>query len=288
MVSFSTDRQIPRLSRYSMRKLVALENCKYKEDSSKRKIYLFADEFTNHQEANLGLTFAKLLLKLGYAVEIPKHVESGRASFSKGCLKLAKKYAIKNVEMPSNLISDKTPLVGLEPSCILSFRDEYPDIVPSEMRDTAKKLAKNCLLFDEFIMREVEAGHISSDAFKTVEAEIYLHGHCHQKSLIGVGKCVEMLKLIPGLNVNVIPGGCCGMAGSFGYEKEHYEISKAIGEMVLFPSVRRATEDKQKQVIVAAPGTSCRQHIFDGTGINVLHPISILYDALCNRIGDGR
>ena len=276
MVRFSTDRQIPKLSRYSMRKLVAKE----KQPTEGRKVYLFADEFTNHQEAELGLTFAKLLIKLGYRVEIPKHVESGRAAFSKGCLKLAKKYAIKNVQMLSGLVNDETPLVGIEPSCILSFRDEYPDIVPAEMRETAKILAKNCLLFDEFIMREVKDGRISSNAFNELTAEIYLHGHCHQKSLIGVGKCEEMLKLIPGVNVNVIPSGCCGMAGSFGYEKEHYETSKAIGEMVLFPAVRKATEDTQKPVIVAAPGTSCRQQILDGTGVKALHPIEIIYNNL--------
>ncbi len=276
MVRFSTDRQIPKLSRYSMRKLVAKE----KQPTEGRKVYLFADEFTNHQEAELGLTFAKLLIKLGYMVEIPKHVESGRAAFSKGCLKLAKKYAIKNVQMLSGLVNDETPLVGIEPSCILSFRDEYPDIVPAEMREAAKQLAKNCLLFDEFIMREFQAGRITTDNFNELNAEIYLHGHCHQKSLIGVGKCAEMLKLIPGVKVNVIPSGCCGMAGSFGYEKEHYETSKAIGEMVLFPAVRKATVDKQKQVIVAAPGTSCRQQIFDGAGVKALHPIEIMYNNL--------
>lgn len=276
IVRFSTERQIPKLSRYSMRKLVAKE----KQPVEGRKVYLFADEFTNHQEAELGLTFAKLLIKLGYQVEIPKHVESGRAAFSKGCLKLAKKYATKNVQMLSGIVNDETPLVGIEPSCILSFRDEYPDIVPAEMRDTAKQLAKNCLLFDEFIMREVEVGRISVEAFKEVSAEIYLHGHCHQKSLIGVGKCAEMLRLIPGVKVNVIPSGCCGMAGSFGYEKEHYETSKAIGEVVLFPAVRKATEDKQKKIIVAAPGTSCRQQILDGTGVKALHPIEIMYNNL--------
>lgn len=280
IVRFSSDRQIPKLSRYSMRKLVDLENKKFKEDPSKRKVYLFADEFTNHQEAELGLIFAKLLLKLGYVVEIPKHVESGRAAFSKGCLKMARKYAVQNVQMLQYFATTETPLVGIEPSCILSFRDEYPDIVPAGMRDTAKKLAKNCLLFDEFIMREVQAGRISSESFNVLSAEIYLHGHCHQKSLIGVGKCAEMLRLIPGAKVNVIPSGCCGMAGSFGYEKEHYKTSMAIGEMVLFPTVRKATEENEKNVIVAAPGTSCRQQILDGTGVKALHPIEILYNSL--------
>ena len=278
IVRFSADRQIPKLSRHSMRRLVALENKKV--PSTGRKVYLFADEFSNLQEAELGLTFAKLLMKLGYSVEIPNHVESGRAAISKGCLKLAKKYAIKNVALLKDIVSEEAPLVGVEPSCILSFRDEYPDLVPSEMRSNAKKLAKNCLLFDEFIMREAAVGRISQEAFIEFNGEIYLHGHCHQKSLIGVGKCTEMLTLIPGAKVNVIPSGCCGMAGSFGYEKEHYETSMAIGEMVLFPAVRKATDNKEEKVIVAAPGTSCRQQILDGTGVKALHPIEIMYNSL--------
>ena len=279
---FSADRQIPTLSRRSLRKLVAMESKKAAVQTGK-KVYLFADEFTNHQEAELGLTFARLLMKLGYEVGIPKHVESGRAAFSKGCLKLAKKYAVKNVEMLAGVVTEDIPLVGIEPSCILSFRDEYPDIVPAEMRDTAKALAKNCLLFDEFIMKEVAAGRISPDAFEALDGEIYLHGHCHQKSLIGVGKCADMLRLLPGIKVNVIPSGCCGMAGSFGYEKEHYETSLAIGEMVLFPAVREAVTQKSQKtqkVIVAAPGTSCRQQIWDGTGVKALHPIEIMYNQL--------
>ena len=193
-------------------------------------------------------------------------------------LKLARKYAVKNVRLLKDIVTEETPLIGIEPSCILSFRDEYPDLVPLEMRKDAKALAKNCLLFDEFIMREAAAGRIPKDAFCALDADIYLHGHCHQKSLIGVGKCVEMLRLIPGAQVHVIPSGCCGMAGSFGYEKEHYETSMAIGEMVLFPAVREAT--RHPNVIVAAPGTSCRQQILDGTGVKALHPIEIMYSQI--------
>lgn len=279
LVRFSSDRNIPTLSRYSMRKLVAIENHK-PHAVLKKKVYLFADEFTNHQDAELGLMFAKLLIKLGYEVEIPRHVESGRAAISKGCLKLAKKYAVKNVSMLSGIISSDAPLVGIEPSCILSFRDEYPDLVPLEMRDKAKTLAANCFLFDEFIMREVSTERISKDAFVESPLQIYLHGHCHQKSLIGIGKSAEMLRLIPGVTVNVIPSGCCGMAGSFGYEKEHYETSMAIGEMVLFPAVKKAISTHGQKVVVAAPGTSCRQQILDGTGVKAVHPIEIMYNSL--------
>lgn len=283
IVSFSIKRSIPTLSRYSMRKLVEMENKMHPEIANsltRRKVYLFADEFTNMQEAELGLIFARMLMKLGYSVETPKHVESGRAAISKGCLKLAKKYATMNVEMLSDKVNKSRPLIGIEPSCILSFRDEYPDLVSPMLRDKAKELSKNCLLFDEFIMKEFEAGNISVKAFKELDKEIYLHGHCHQKSLIGVGKCAEMLRLIPGAKVNVIHSGCCGMAGSFGYEKEHYATSMAIGEMILFPVVRKATVNKTKEVIVAAPGTSCRQQIMDGTGVKALHPIEIMYNNL--------
>jgi len=288
VIRFSTERQIPTLSRCSMRKLVAKEQALYRISRPKKKVYLFADEFTNLQEAELGLTFAKLLMRLGYKVEIPKHVESGRAAISKGCLKYAKKFAIKNVQLLKDKISDSHPLIGIEPSCILSFRDEYPDLVPGEMRQEALALAKNCLLYDEFMMREIAEGNIFSSDFEDTNMEIWLHGHCHQKALVGVDKTAKVLNaLLSDAKVNVIPSGCCGMAGSFGYEKEHYKTSLEIGEMVLFPSVRKAvTQNKQESqkepVFVAAPGTSCRQQILDGTGVKAIHPIEILYKFLKN------
>ena len=279
IINFSTERDIPILSRLTMRQAVFLEQLKHKNTATKGKVYLFADEFTNFQEAELGLTFAKLLLRLGYEVEIPKHVESGRAAISKGNLKLAKKFALKNVNLLKDKISAQTPLVGIEPSCILSFRDEYPDLVPAELRQKAQNLGRNALLFDEFIMREVKAGRISSEDFKTDAVEIWLHGHCHQKALVGTEKTVQAFKLLTGAKVHVIPSGCCGMAGSFGYEKEHYKTSLAIGEMVLFPTIRKAlaNTDGITPCIISAPGTSCRQQILDGTGVHAVHPIEILY-----------
>ena len=289
VISFSSERKIPTLSRYSMRQLVAKEQALYRIARPKKKVYLFADEFTNLQEAELGLTFAKLLMRLGYKVEIPKHVESGRAAISKGCLKYAKKFAVKNVQLLKEKISDSHPLIGIEPSCILSFRDEYPDLVPAEIRQDALALANNCLLYDEFLMREIAEGNISADDFEDVKMEIWLHGHCHQKALVGIDKTAKALDtLLAGAKVNVIPSGCCGMAGSFGYEKEHYKTSLEIGEMILFPAVRRAMEDGRRKMeegvptFVAAPGTSCRQQIFDGTGVKAVHPIEILYSQLRN------
>ena len=279
IIKFTTERDIPTLSRVTMRTAVKRECRKSHKQATKGKVFLFADEFTNFQEAELGLTFAKLLLHLGYEVEIPKHVESGRAAISKGNLKLAKKYALKNVNLLKDKISEQTPLVGIEPSCILSFRDEYPDLVPAEMRQQAKELGRNALLFDEFIMREVAAKRISATDFKTEAVEIWLHGHCHQKALVGTEKTVQAFKLLSGAKIHVIPSGCCGMAGSFGYEKEHYKTSLAIGEMVLFPTIRKAVSnaDGVTPCIVSAPGTSCRQQILDGTGVHAVHPIEILY-----------
>ena len=279
IIKFTTERDIPTLSRVTMRKAVQRECRKRQGKATKGKVYLFADEFTNFQEAELGLTFAKLLLRLGYEVEIPKHVESGRAAISKGNLKLAKKFALKNINLLKDKISEQTPLIGIEPSCILSFRDEYPDLVPSELRQQAIQLGRNALLFDEFIMREVEAGRITSTDFKADAVEIWLHGHCHQKALVGTEKTVQAFKLLTGAKIHVIPSGCCGMAGSFGYEKEHYQTSLAIGEMVLFPTIRKAVAnaDDVTPCLVSAPGTSCRQQILDGTGIHAVHPIEILY-----------
>ena len=285
VISFSAERQIPTLSRYSMRKLVKKEQAQYRIARPKKKVYLFADEFTNLQEAELGFTFAKLLMHLGYKIEIPRHVESGRAAISKGCLKYAKKFAVKNVQLLKDKVSESHPLIGIEPSCILSFRDEYPDLVPAEMRQDALSLAKNCLLYDEFLMNEIAEGNISAEDFEDAKMEIWLHGHCHQKSLVGVDKTAKALgSLLAGAKVNVIPSGCCGMAGSFGYEKEHYKTSLAIGEMVLFPAVRKAVaQSSDVPAIVAAPGTSCRQQILDGTGVKAVHPIEILYRFIKNK-----
>ena len=279
IVSFSPQRAIPPLSPRSMRRLVKADGT---DKQATRKVYLFADEFTDLQEAELGRTFARLLTALGYQVIIPDHVESGRAAISKGCLHLASSFARRNVERLRHLVTDDTPLVGIEPSCILSFRDEYPDLVPPELRDNAVRLGRNCLLYDEFIMREVARGNIRPEQFSTLPVEVWLHGHCHQKALVGIEKTAAMLRLLKGITLHVIPSGCCGMAGSFGYEKEHYATSIAIGEMVLFPTLRRAlpqgdATDTVTPTLVTAPGTSCRQQILDGTGIHALHPVEIMY-----------
>lgn len=241
-----------------------------------RRVYLFCDEFTNYTDTQIGITAVQLLEKLGYEVIIPEHIESGRAWLSKGLVREAKKIAAQNIRLLSPVITLETPLIGIEPSAILTFKDEYPDLAEDQDLEAARKLAENVYFIDDFIAREIEKGHIRKEQFTKETRQIKLHGHCQQKSLTTVAGSVKLLSLPENYSVSTIPSGCCGMAGSFGYEKEHYELSQKIGELVLLPTVRAQAED----VIIAAPGTSCRHQIKDGTGRIALHPIEILYQAL--------
>ncbi|MDQ5979365.1 MAG: hypothetical protein QG602_2339 [Verrucomicrobiota bacterium] len=240
------------------------------------RVHLFCDEFTNYQDAEVGIKAVQLLNRLGYEVVIPEHVESGRAHLSKGLVRDAQRLAIRNVELLKDRITADAPLIGLEPSAILGFRDEFPDLVPAALKDAARSLAKHTLLIEEFIAREADAGRIRPEQFRAAERTIKLHGHCHQKALSSMAPTVKMLSLPPGHKVTVIPSGCCGMAGSFGYETEHFAVSQQVGELVLFPAVRAAPEE----TLIAAPGTSCRHQILDGTGRTALHPVEILHEAL--------
>ena len=240
------------------------------------RVHLFCDEFTDTLDAGIGIRAVELLESLGYEVVIPKHVDSGRAHFSKGLVRAARDLATRNVELLAHVITADEPLVGIEPSAILSFRDEYPDLVPESLAAAARSLAANALLIDEFLAREAARGRISADAFTDAPARIMLHGHCHQKALASLAPSAAILALPRNYSVETIPSGCCGMAGSFGYEAEHFGVSMAIGELVLFPAVRGAAAD----VRIAAPGTSCRHQIHDGTGRRAEHPVEILHAAL--------
>ena len=174
------------------------------------------------------------------------------------------------------MITEDKPLIGIEPSAILTFRDEYIDLADDDLFDAAKTLSQHVFTIEEFIAKEIDKGNITSSQFKNEKRNIKLHGHCQQKALSSVAPTVKILSLPENYSVETIPSGCCGMAGSFGYEKEHYEISMKIGELVLFPTVRKQSAD----TIIAAPGTSCRHQIKDGTGKIAKHPVEILYEAL--------
>ncbi|MBD0257575.1 MAG: FAD-binding protein [Cytophagales bacterium] len=245
-----------------------------------RKVYLFCDEFTDYNDLEVGKAAVELLERLGYQVEIPVHQESGRTYLSKGLLKQAKKLAVENVTLLKDLVSEQAPLVGIEPSAILTFRDEYLSLVPTQMKPQAEALAKNCLLIEEFLAGELAKGHLKREQFTGQKRLVKLHGHCHQKALSSLVPVKKILSLPANYSVELIPSGCCGMAGSFGYEKEHYTVSQQIGELVLFPTVRKQAQD----VIICAPGTSCRHQIKDGTQRTALHPVQVLLQALKNPV----
>jgi len=209
-------------------------------------------------------------------VIIPQHEESGRTWLSKGLIRQAQKIINRNIAALSPLITESTPLIGIEPSAILTFRDEYPDLASDEQLNAAKNLAKNVFTVDEFIAGEMTSGRIKKEQFTSEKKQIKLHGHCQQKAISSTAPSVKILSLPENYQVELIPSGCCGMAGSFGYEKEHYNLSMQIGELVLLPTVRQQPAD----TIIAAPGTSCRHQIKDGTGRKALHPVEVLYDAL--------
>jgi FAD/FMN-containing dehydrogenase/Fe-S oxidoreductase len=275
---FARDRSMPTLYKTTLIKWYRKRNSAApgNKPRSGKKLYLFCDEFTNYNDTEIGIKSVLLLEKLGYEVIIPSHEESGRAWMSKGLLREAKKIANRNIACLSKLVSAESPLLGIEPSAILAFRDEYIDLADDENLEAAKTLSKNTFLIDEFIAAEIAAGKIDKRIFTKEKRLVKLHGHCQQKALSSVTASVRMLSLPENYEVETIPSGCCGMAGSFGFEKEHYSLSMKIAELVLLPFVRQEAED----VIIAAPGTSCRHQIKDGTGKIAMHPVEILYQAL--------
>lgn len=272
-LGFAMKRSLPLLAYKSLHKWIKHNPDALKcKRETKGKVYLFIDEFINFTEPEIGIATIQLLTSLGFEVLVTKHRESGRAYLSKGLLAKGKKIATANVLTLEPIISESTPLIGIEPSAILSFRDEYISLVDNNIKERAKKLSQYCFMVDEFIEREVLKGNIKAEQFSDEKIQIKLHPHCHQRSIASIDPTLKMLKLMIGAQIDVIPSGCCGMAGSFGFEKEHYKISMDVGELVLFPNVRATASD----VFIVAPGISCRQQIKDGTGRLVLHPVQIM------------
>ena len=276
VLGISTQRSLPKLSQQTLRKWYAKQYHKYQPVNPISELYLFCDEFTNYNEAEIGIKTIQLLTQLGYAVELIEHDESGRAALSKGLLEKAKKHANTNVSIFADLVTEAKPLIGIEPSAILGFRDEYIRIVDHELEQKAKNLAINTFLIDEFLSHEIQKGNITPKSFTKEAKKVLFHGHCHQKALSEVDHSLWILSLPENYTVENILSGCCGMAGSFGYEKEHYETSQQVAELVLFPAIRST----DKHVLLSAPGTSCRHQIKDEFQRKVQHPVEILHDAL--------
>jgi FAD/FMN-containing dehydrogenase/Fe-S oxidoreductase len=278
ILGFASNRSIPRLFPVTFKGWCKrnLKNLNKNLLIPNGSLYLFIDEFTDYNDTATGVTAVRLLNSLGYKIFTSHHQISGRTFLSKGLLRSARKIAIQNIIAFKDIVNENIPLVGIEPSAILSFRDEYPDLAGKSLREEAETLGKNCLMLDEFLMREMKAGVIKKIRFTSKIQKILLHGHCQQKSITGTEATRYVLSFPENYTVEEIPSGCCGMAGSFGYEKEHYDLSQKVGELILFPVVRKASED----TIISAPGTSCRHHILDGTGKKAWHPAEILYNAL--------
>ncbi len=278
IAGFAQDRSMPLLYKTTLSKWFKKNKSRLHQHLPKdaRQVLLFNDEFTNYLDTLIGIKAVELLTRLGYKVDIPAHDESGRTYISKGLLKEAEILAKKNIELLSPLVSPSAPIIGIEPSAILTLRDEYLDLVNPAQKVDAQKLADNAYTFEEFLAREKDAGYINSSYFTSNKLNIKLHGHCYQKSLSSLTPSKKILQLPENYKVQLIPSGCCGMAGSFGYEKEHYQISMQIGELVLLPAVRKSSAKE----VIAAAGTSCRHQIKDGTGKIAMHPVEVLYDAL--------
>ena len=274
-IGFATKRSIPEFSKQTLKSWFQQHQSTVTNPSAK-KVYFFCDEFSNYNDAHIGKMAVLLLEKLGYKVEIPAHLESARTWLSKGLVRKAKEIANKNIQLLSKIVSEETPLLGIEPSAILTFRDEYPDLATDENVSAAQALAKHAMMIDEFLEKEMQKGNIKKELFTNAQQLIQLHGQCQQKAVGSVNASMNILSFPENYKVEVIPSGCCGMAGSFGYEAEHYDLSMQIGELVLFPAIR----SKSDNIIVAAPGTSCRHQIKDGTGKQALHPVEVLYNAL--------
>jgi FAD/FMN-containing dehydrogenase/Fe-S oxidoreductase len=282
-LGFAKQRTLPLLSPVSFQNWLRKNNYLNHNQSSpvkgKPEVYFFLDEFTNYLDVEIGMSAIKLLKKLNYTIHVLPSRESARTFISKGLLRKARKIAEFNVDLFGKVIDNEHVLVGIEPSAILAFRDEYPELVREPHRQNADKVAAFCFTFDEFIAREYEAGRINSSLFTNEKQHIRLHGHCQQKAIASMATSKVMLSIPENYSVEEIKSGCCGMAGAYGYEKKHYEISMKIGELILFPAVRNA----EPGTIICAAGNSCRQQILDGTGVEAFHPAQILYNALIEK-----
>jgi FAD/FMN-containing dehydrogenase/Fe-S oxidoreductase len=240
-------------------------------DGAKGEVVLFDDTFNNFNTPNVAIATTRLLERLGYHVLLVNKRCCGRPMISKGMLGEAKNNAAWNVDQLAEYAERGVPIVGMEPSCLLTLRDEYPDFLRT---NDAKLVARNSFLLEEFLLQERDAGKVSL-SFGANGRKALLHGHCHQKALVGTVPTVALLKGA-GFEVSEVDSGCCGMAGSFGFEKEHYDLSLTIGNRRLAPAVKSASAE----VEIVAPGISCRQQIEHLTGRKAKHTAEVLWEVL--------
>ena len=271
MSGVAQQRSLPKVYSFNFDK--HLQDSKKHNVINKKKVILYIDEFTRYLDIEVGKDAIDLLGRLGYDVTL-FYAESGRTYLSKGFLKQAKKLAEKNSKQLLAFSDKGLPILGLEPSALLSFRDEYKRM--SKSPESAQRIAAISFLIEEFLANEINEGIIDANSFTAEEKTVKIHNHCHQKALSNQKVTFDVLNLPKNYKVTIIASGCCGMAGSFGYEKEHYEVSMKVGSLKLFPAVNKADAN----TIIAANGTSCRHQIFDGTKRVAKHPVSVLKEAL--------
>ncbi len=277
ILGFSDKRSMPLLAKTTLRKWYQKSySCLPKSPKKLGKVYLFCDEFTNYNDVAIGIKTIKLLNHLGYEVIIPKHLESGRTYLSKGLLEEAKHLISKNVELLSRFICPETPMIGIEPSTLLTFRDEALELIEPALKEKAKTLAKSSFLLEEFLAKALEKGAISPESFTDKTKTLKIHVHCYQKALTPLTPIRQSLNLLKNYKVQFIRSGCCGMAGSFGYEKENYDLSMKVANLVLLPTLEKTPEE----VLVVANGTSCRHQIKDGIQRKSYHIGEILFEGL--------
>jgi Fe-S oxidoreductase/FAD/FMN-containing dehydrogenase len=248
--------------------------------ASQKPVVLFHDTFMQHNDPQIGQAAVKVLEAAGYDVIVLEQKKCcGRPAMSKGMLDEAARLAKHNIALLAPYAEQGIPIVGCEPSCVAALVDEYPDLVPGPQ---ARAAAGMSMMIETFLAQESEAGRLKL-RFDSAPRKVLLHGHCHQKALFSTAGTHAMLKLIPNCAVEEVESGCCGMAGAFGYETEHYEMSIALSEMYLAPTVRSASPE----TIIAAPGTSCREQIAHTTNRRALHPIEVLAAALVDGVDAG-
>jgi Fe-S oxidoreductase len=240
--------------------------------SSRGQVALFHDCFLNYNYPQVGRAATEALEAAGFEVILPEKACCGRPAISKGLLDDAKELAAKNVSLLERYAAEGIPLVGCEPSCLLTLRDEYPDMVQG---DATGRVASNAWLIDEFLVDRSRKGELDWRLRPRLKRAL-VHGHCHQKAHLGTAPTLEALRMIPGCEASEINSGCCGMAGSFGFEKEHYDLSEKIGRERLFPAVEAAEADTE----IVVTGVSCRQQIGHFTSRRPRHVIEVLREAI--------
>ena len=241
--------------------------------TTSKKVVLFHDTFMNHSEPNIGKAAVHVLESAGYEVILPEKRCCGRPLISEGMLDRAIENARYNIDSLRAYADEGIPIIGCEPSCTSTLTDDYVELIGTP---DAKHVAETTYSLEEFVMRLSENGEMPL-TFTDVPRDILLHGHCHQRALVGIRPTVQMLSLPPGHSVTVIDSSCCGLAGAFGYEKAHYELSMKIGELRLFKAIREAQQDN---FTLSASGFSCRHQIEHGTRVQPKHPIELLSEAM--------